>query len=129
MNCIKKCRESKGLSQKYVAISLGVKAPSISDWENGKTNPTLENLIALSKLLDVSCDELLGLQELRDTPGETAAASSDLGDDEMQLLQNYRNLNAQGQAYIRQTMFMALSIYKRRTDVSGVETEISQGGI
>ena len=59
----KQCRREKGLSQKYVAISLGVKAPSISDWENGKTNPTLENLIALARLLDVSTDRLLGIEK------------------------------------------------------------------
>ena len=58
----KQCREEKGLSQKFVAISLGVKAPSISDWENGKTNPTLENLIGLARLLDVSTDYLLGIE-------------------------------------------------------------------
>ncbi len=58
----KQCREEKGLSQKFVAISLGVKAPSISDWENGKTNPTLENLIGLARLLDVSTDCLLGIE-------------------------------------------------------------------
>lgn len=57
----KQCREEKGLSQKFVAISVGVKAPSISDWENGKTNPTLENLIALADVLGVSTDYLLGI--------------------------------------------------------------------
>ena len=36
----KECREAKGFSQKFVALSLGVKPPSISDWENGKTKPT-----------------------------------------------------------------------------------------
>ena len=59
----KQYREARGFSQKFVALSLGVKAPSISDWEKGKTNPTIENLIALSKILGVSCDELLGLRE------------------------------------------------------------------
>ena len=76
----KECREAKGFSQKYVALSLDVKAPSVSEWENGKSNPTLENLIALSNLLGVSCDELLGQSsptsyipnaEVRFSPEET----------------------------------------------------------
>ena len=42
----KEIRESKGFSQKFVALSLGVKPPSISDWENGEASPQ-NNLIRL----------------------------------------------------------------------------------
>lgn len=58
----KECREMRGYSQKYVAVSLGVKPPSVSDWEKGKTNPTLDNLVSLAQLLHVSTDMLLGVQ-------------------------------------------------------------------
>ena len=37
MNRIKHCREKSNLSQKYVAVALGVAAPSVSNWERGKT--------------------------------------------------------------------------------------------
>ena len=112
----KQCREQKGLSQKFVALSLGVKAPSVSDWESGKTRPTLDNLVALAKLYGVSADALLGISE--ESEFEDA---NDLRQDEMRLLSDYRSLNPQGQEYIRQTVFMALGIYKKRADVPGVE--------
>ena len=60
MNRIKEARMAAGLSQKYVATSLGVAGPSVSNWEKGKTTPTAENLAALSALFGVSVDFLLG---------------------------------------------------------------------
>lgn len=86
----KECREAKGFSQKFVALSLGVKPPSISDWENGKTKPTIENLIALSDLLQVSCDELLG-KEKSVQDGEQSVFS--YNHDEVQLVVEYRKLS------------------------------------
>ena len=55
----KKAREAKGLSQKYVALTLGVKPPNISRWESGVNYPTVENLIALAHLYECSIDYLL----------------------------------------------------------------------
>lgn len=60
MTRFKECREKKGFSQKYVALTLGVKAPSVSAWESGKTLPSAENLAALSELYGVSIDYLMG---------------------------------------------------------------------
>ena len=37
MSKFKECREKKGLSQKYVAVMLGVSASAISQWEKGTT--------------------------------------------------------------------------------------------
>lgn len=60
MNRLKECREKSGLSQKTVAASLKVAAPSVSNWESGKTSPTHENLEKLADLYGVSIDYLLG---------------------------------------------------------------------
>ena len=43
--------------------------------------------------------------------------------DEKRLIDDYRSLNRQGQEYIRQTMYMAVPIYIRHSDVSGVADE------
>ena len=72
MNKIKEARKAAGLSQKYVALALGVAGPSVSNWESGKTQPTPENLKALANLFNVSVDYLLGLDEL----GTKSAADS-----------------------------------------------------
>ena len=45
MNRIKHCREKSNLSQKYVAVALGVAAPSVSNWESGKTKPSMDNYV------------------------------------------------------------------------------------
>ena len=59
-NNIKKARENAGLSQKQVALTLHVSAPTVSDWESGKISPSVVNLKALSDLYRVPTDYLLG---------------------------------------------------------------------
>lgn len=48
------------MTQKEVAISLGVSTPTVSDWENCNKYPTPEKLKLLSELFLVSIDYLLG---------------------------------------------------------------------
>lgn len=48
-----------GFSQKQVAASLGVSAPTVSEWEGGKKNPKPEHLAQLADLLGVTTDYLL----------------------------------------------------------------------
>ena len=64
MNRIKECRINSKLSQKYVAMTLDVAAPSVSNWESGKTQPTPENLRRLASLFGVTVDYLLGDEQL-----------------------------------------------------------------
>ncbi len=96
MNNIKKARMMRGLSQKYVAAALGVAAPSVSDWERGKTCPTAANLQALAELLDVSTDYLLGTEEggndrsIKKAPAEK---STDAQEVEAQLTQLFESLS------------------------------------
>lgn len=60
MNNLRKAREARGLSQKEAALSLKVSVPTVSEWESGKKNPTISNLLQLSNLYEVSTDYLLG---------------------------------------------------------------------
>ena len=90
---LKECREACGLSQKAVAATLKVAAPSVSNWESGKTSPTHDNLEKLADLYNVSVDYLLG----REPQTEKPAISDGLTDDERRLLRLYRTLNAEGQ--------------------------------
>lgn len=96
----KQYREARGFSQKFVALSLGVKAPSISDWEKGKTNPTIENLIALSKILGVSCDELLGLHENALSIVSQNDNAFSLADDEKDLILVLRSMNQEARSRV-----------------------------
>ena len=60
---IKELRERSGLSVREVQNFLGLEAPqSIYHWQNGKTLPSVDHLIALSKLFGVSVEEILILR-------------------------------------------------------------------
>ena len=56
---IKKYRKDNNLSQDELAEKLGVSRQSISLWETGQTQPTIENIIALARIFNVSTDAIL----------------------------------------------------------------------
>ena len=47
------------MTQEFVAESLGVSRQAVSKWENGTSDPSTSNLIALAKLFGVSAEDLL----------------------------------------------------------------------
>ena len=53
-------RREKEWSQRETAKRLFVSQGTYNNWENGKTQPSIEQLIALSKLFDVSIDYIVG---------------------------------------------------------------------
>lgn len=56
---LRRIRMRKGVSQVDVARSLGVSRGFISNFENGKTNPTLATITKLAGAIGVTTDELL----------------------------------------------------------------------
>lgn len=68
---LKNLRRQKGLSQADISKELYVVRQTVSKWENDLSSPSVEQLIDLSKLLDVSLDQLSGTNEdLVATPKE-----------------------------------------------------------
>ena len=59
----KECRKQCKLTQKEVALKLGIHQSNVSDWENDVSRPEYEKLIDLAKLYDVSLYDLLGVPE------------------------------------------------------------------
>lgn len=70
---IRKYRKEKSLSQDELAEKLGVSRQSISLWENGQTQPTIENILALARIFNVSTDAILGNTEEVKSQAEEAA--------------------------------------------------------
>ena len=105
MNRIKYCRELNKMSQKYVALSVGVSAPMVSQWESGIKKPSNENIVKLASLFGVSTDYLLGHQSSEDTSSFSA--------EERKLILVFRQLNRTGKnmllanadAYLSQEVF------------------------
>ena len=57
---LREVRKIKKLTQKELAEQIGIKQNSYSDWETGKNEPSIENLVKLADLFDVSLDWLFG---------------------------------------------------------------------
>ncbi len=56
---LKNARIARKFTQEYVADTLGVSRQAVSKWENGTSDPSTSNLIALAKLYEVSVETLL----------------------------------------------------------------------
>ena len=56
---IRKYRKKNNMSQDELAEKLAVTRQSVSLWETGQTQPSLDNIVALSKLFNISTDDLL----------------------------------------------------------------------
>ncbi len=56
---LKQHREECKMTQEFVAEAIGVSRQAVSKWENGTSDPSTSNLIALAKLFDLSAEELL----------------------------------------------------------------------
>lgn len=58
---IKNERISRNLTQKQVAVAIGISAQSYQQYESGLALPSAENLIKLVLFFDVSLDDLFEL--------------------------------------------------------------------
>ncbi len=47
------------MTQEFVAEAIGVSRQTVSKWENGVTDPTTSNLMALAKLYGITAEELI----------------------------------------------------------------------
>ena len=62
-NKIMELRKKMGLSQEELASNLYITRQCLSKWEVGQSLPNIEMIISLTKILNVSIDELLCLDE------------------------------------------------------------------
>ena len=58
-------RTALGWSQVQLATRVGAAKQTVSNWENGNIQPSIEMLVRLSRIFGVTTDYLLGLE---DTP-------------------------------------------------------------
>lgn len=62
---LKECRQRCHMTQEFVAESLGVSRQTVSKWENGASEPSTSNLIALAELYGESAEDLLKKTSIR----------------------------------------------------------------
>lgn len=56
---LKTYRTNCKMTQEFVAESLGVSRQAVSRWENGSSDPSTSNLIALAKIYNTTVEEIL----------------------------------------------------------------------
>lgn len=110
MDSLRICREAKGYSQKYVALAIGVAPPQISKWESGTTLPTLDKLIKLAELYEVTLDEIVG----RSVTKEEHTL------EETQLIAVFRQLTTVGREMVLGNAKMVLSMPEMRKQETSV---------
>ena len=50
------------MTQEYLAEQVGVSRQAVSKWESGNAEPSMSNLIAISKILNIATDDLFSSQ-------------------------------------------------------------------
>lgn len=80
-------RKANGFSQEELAEKIGVSRQAISKWERGESSPDTENLIALSRLYNVTIDEMINTENEpvkaeKSTDDEQHTMPNDNGEDD-----------------------------------------------
>ncbi len=60
---LKEIRRDSGLTQKDIYTRLQVSPNCYASWEQGRTQPDIENIKKLCKIYEVSADYLLGITD------------------------------------------------------------------
>lgn len=60
---LKTARKNKNMTQKNIYEALKVSANCYASYEQGRTEPSIETIIKLCKILNVSSDYLFGLED------------------------------------------------------------------
>ena len=86
---LKAARMQKGLSQAALGKLLGVQAQTISNWENGKSEPNLKTINKLCEVLNIPLYSLISKD-----------ADYQLNYEEVFIIKKYRELNDDGKKMI-----------------------------
>lgn len=105
---IKEARLNQGMTGKEAAGKLGIAASTLSQYESGKSEPSFEMVIKISKLYNSNIDYLL--------TGEVPKEEKDIkvNDEEYSLVKAYRELDDYTRGQV--DMMIQISIKNRHPD-------------
>lgn len=96
---IRDLRKERNLTQKSVADGLSVTISTLSHWECGYQEASLDALGKIADFFEVSTDYLLGREDdFGNVTVQTHGAQ--LTPDERELLENYRKLNTKNRMHV-----------------------------
>ncbi len=87
---IKILREENGLTQQELAERLSRKKASVCDWEKGRCEPSIFDLIKLAEIFNCSVDYLLGRE---DDFGFIQSSADEYTSAEKRIISIYRGLS------------------------------------
>jgi len=90
----KELRRENGLTQKQVANYLHMDRSTYAYYEIGQTKPTIEFLMALTRLYGVSLNRLLGAPPAEEPRDRSGMLFSQLSRDEQKLILYFRCMDA-----------------------------------
>lgn len=79
MTRFKESREKAGLTQKEAALSLDVSVQAVSYWETGSRMPSVEKILQMCDLYNVTADYLLGRAPMEVTAIQGEAPTPEQG--------------------------------------------------
>ena len=102
---LKNARERKGISQKEMSENIGVAKSTYSLYESGNREPNVQTIKKIADILNVSADELLGIneeynQQLPIIPKNESLQSKKLSTPEYRIIEKYRGLDRHGQKIV-----------------------------
>lgn len=110
---IKEAREHIGLTQKQLALELGVKPTTFNGYETGTHDPRSELLVQIARRCNTTVDFLLGLENISDENEIEPPTISDETESDPRfkvLKKNYSQMNENGKiALVQQSEMMVLS--------------------
>ncbi len=89
-------REGKGITQKQLAEYIGVRNYTIGNWEQGRTEPSIGELVALANFFECSVDYLIG----REDDFGNVVLVKNLSDEQTRLIGSYCKLSENKQKLI-----------------------------
>lgn len=103
---LKIARQNRGLTQQQVGDAIGIAKSTVTGYEKGSSEPSIEKLQKLMDLLKVDANYLL-----QDDIELLSSGNQVLSPDEIQLLSSYRKLNDKGRESIQTLMEMHIGTY------------------
>lgn len=104
MQKLKELRKYSGKTQEEIAKILNVSRQVYANYENSINEPSLESLIKLAGIFDVSVDYLLGLEDDFGVKKSAVAPAPAFTREEMDLVFKYRELPEQLKAIVKQQL-------------------------
>ncbi|MBD5504125.1 MAG: helix-turn-helix domain-containing protein [Lachnospiraceae bacterium] len=107
---LRAARITCNLKQSDVATLLNVKKNTISNWENGKSNPDIDSLVELCKIYNISCASIL-----EEAYADQIVHSLSVSGLEKEIIIAYRKADEIGKAVVLRSLGIEETPIKRET--------------